>query len=370
MKDQLSIGILGAGGFAAFAAKAFLKVNDVRILGVCDVNTAHADQLAKEIDAKVFDDFREMLGDASIDLIYIATPPYLHFSQSKEALQAGKHVICEKPAALKASEAEELAALAKSKNLLYVVNLMQRYNPLYTIVKKIIDEQWLGEFVHGFFENYASDEKLTEDHWFWDRKKSGGIFIEHAVHFFDMFDGWFGPGQLVHSMEIQRAGQSFEVNDRVQAVVLYNNHPVNFYHGFNQPKVLDRQEMRLQFERGDITLYEWVPVRIRMHGLFTKEQFTQISEAFPVAHIEMHDLPGQSHQVRGNFKPIHFDELMTITSGDQKDKMERYEQLVISMLNDQWSWIKDRNHQRMIDDRNAISSFRIAEEATIRAERF
>jgi predicted dehydrogenase len=285
-------------------------------------------------------------------------------------LQSGKHVICEKPAALKASEAEELSALAKSKDLLYVVNLMQRYNPLYVTVRQIIDEKWLGDFVHGFFENYASDEKLVEEHWFWDRQKSGGIFIEHAVHFFDMFEGWLGPGRLVHAMEVQRSGHHPEMHDCVQAVVLYNNHPVNFYHGFNQPKVLDRQEMRLQFERGDITLYEWVPVSIRIHGLFTKDQFASISEAFPVAHIKMHDLHERNDQVRGNFKSITFDELMTITSGDQKDKMQRYEEMVIAMLRDQWAWIRDHAHQRVIDDRNAISSVRIAEEATSRAERY
>ena len=73
-------------------------------------------------------------------------------------------MICEKPAALKASEAQELAALADSLQLLYVVNLMQRYNPLYSIVSTIINEKILGGFLHGFFENYASDENLGSNH--------------------------------------------------------------------------------------------------------------------------------------------------------------------------------------------------------------
>ncbi len=69
--------------------------------------------------------------EENTDLVYIATPPYLHYQQSKMALLARKHVICEKPAALKTSEAAELHGLASANNLLYVVNLMQRYNPLY-----------------------------------------------------------------------------------------------------------------------------------------------------------------------------------------------------------------------------------------------
>jgi predicted dehydrogenase len=368
LDNQLTIGIIGAGGFAAFAAKAFLKISGVSIKAITDVDASQAQIFAAQVNTVVYTEYQEMLEDAAIDLIYIATPPYLHYSQSKQALYAGKHVICEKPAALKTSEAEELASYARSNNLLYTVNLMQRYNPLYATVKRIIEEKWLGDFVHGFFENYASDEKLIEEHWFWDKEKSGGIFIEHGVHFFDMFSGWFGPGRLVHSMQIARENSSKEVIDRVQAVVMYDSNPVNFYHGFNQPKVLDRQELRLQFDRGDITLYEWVPVKIRMHGLFAKTHFEKISQYFPNASIDVIETPtGQRQLVRGKFKDITYDALMTITSGDIKDKMERYEQLVVSMLKDQWAWIRDPSHQRVIDDRNAVESLRIAEEATLRA---
>lgn len=361
MSDVLNIGVLGAGGFATFAAKAFLKVEGVRIGAVADVDVNQAAHLASEVHAHSYTDYTQMLQDDAIDLIYIATPPYLHAEQSMQALEAGKHVICEKPAALHTSEAEALASYARSKGLLYVVNLMQRYNPLYAAVKTIIDEKWLGDVVHGFFENYASDEKLVPGHWFWDRSKSGGIFIEHAVHFFDMFSGWLGPGQLIHALEIARPIGDAVVFDRVQAVVLYQNSPVNFYHGFNQPKVLDRQELRLQFDRGDITLYEWVPVKIRMHGLFAKEQFEKINQLFPAAHIEIHSKG--SEFVRGKFKDIRYDALMTITSGDIADKMDRYEQLLISMLSDQWAWIRDPHHHRQIDDTNAVESLRIAEEA-------
>ena len=365
MGNHLVIGIVGAGGFAVFAAKAFLKVDGIRIHGICDVHKANATALAIDIDAHVFDEYELMLQDEAIDLIYIATPPYLHYSQSKSALLAGKHVICEKPAALKTSDAEELAAYARSHQLLYAVNLMQRYNPLYAAVKAIVDERWLGDFVHGFFENYASDEKLVPEHWFWDEAKSGGIFIEHGVHFFDMFSGWFGQGQLVHAMEIQRDYPQKKIVDRVQAVVLYHNCPVNFYHGFNQPKVLDRQELRLQFDRGDITLYEWVPVKIRLHGLLTYEQVDKLMQLLPGAVIEMQSDPAlQELHVRGKFKDIAYNSLVTITAGDIADKMDRYEQLVISMISDQWAWILDAKHKRCIDDTNAVESLRIAEEAT------
>ena len=367
--NELNIGIVGAGGFASFAARAFLQIKGVRVISVADVHESAATQLAHELNAKVYTNYSSLLADTGVDLVYIATPPYLHYAQSKQALAAGKHVICEKPAALHTSEAEELAAYAQAHQLLYVVNLMQRYNPLYTVVQTIIQEKWLGDFVHGFFENYASDEKLVPEHWFWDVEKSGGIFIEHGVHFFDMFEGWLGKGQLLHSFQIQRPGVIGQVVDRVQATVLYPQGPVNFYHGFNQPKVLDRQEMRLQFDRGDITLYEWVPVKIRLHGLLSTAYLRRLQEIFPDCSINFHSDTALGPQlVRGKFQDITYDVRITLEAGDMAAKMDRYAQLVRSMLQDQWDWIRDRSHPRVIDENNAVGSLRLAEAAMRGAE--
>jgi predicted dehydrogenase len=64
--------------------------------------------------------------------------------------------------------------------------------------------------LRGTFENYASDEGLGPDHWFWDRTKSGGIFIEHGVHFFDMFAGWLGVGTVESAGRVRRPESGIE----------------------------------------------------------------------------------------------------------------------------------------------------------------
>ncbi len=151
MKESLTIGIIGAGGFAAFTAKAFTKVKGVTITAVSDVNEQSGKNLSKEYDAIFYPLYRELLANKSIDLVYIATPPFLHVEISKNALLSGKHVICEKPGALNVRDAEEVKLLATNLGLLYVVNLMQRYNPLYGVVKTIIDEKIMGGFSSGLF---------------------------------------------------------------------------------------------------------------------------------------------------------------------------------------------------------------------------
>src|ERR1700683_5573210 len=133
---ELHIGVVGAGGFAKFAVTAFLRVPGVKVVAVTDIDPA----AAQGFNITIYKDLEDLLTNAPVQLIYIATPPYLHFAQSRMALLAGKHVICEKPAALAVSEAEALAQLARANDLLYVVNLMQRYNPLFDIVKTIVDD--------------------------------------------------------------------------------------------------------------------------------------------------------------------------------------------------------------------------------------
>lgn len=368
--DKLNIGIIGAGEFAAFASKAFLQIPGIKIIAITDTNKAAARKMAIGLDAKVFDDIEIFLKDSRIDLVYIATPPYLHYEHSKKALQAGKHVICEKPAALKTSDAEVLKDFARSKDLLYVVNLMQRYNPLYEMVSCIIKEKMLGNFLHGFFENYASDENLDQHHWFWDTLKSGGIFIEHGVHFFDMFSGWLGEGKVINAVQLQRPGIQEKLVDRVQATVKYRDGTVNFYHGFDQPKILDRQEMRLTFERGEITLFEWVPVKMKIHGLFERSMIHRLRNLMGEFSELQHENKISIKKVKGRFTDIHFDEHITIEYGDVSQKQNRYSEILIGMLNDQWKWIRDRTHTRVIDDNNAVDSLRTAESATASALNF
>jgi predicted dehydrogenase len=364
----LNIGVVGAGSFAAFAVSAFLQVKGVNLIAVADVDPNAAKDFADKYNAMACRDLEEMLQNQSIDLIYIATPPFLHYLQSKASLAAGKHVLSEKPAALKIEEAKELASLAQSKNLLYVVNLMQRYNPLYDIVHQIIDNKTLGEFLHGYFENYASDESLAAGHWFWDEAKSGGIFTEHGVHFFDMFSGWLGKGELIQSIKKRRPRYD-NIVDRVQATVMYASGWVNFYHGFDQPRILDRQQITLLFERGEITLRGWIPVTIKVHGLFSEKDKKSIRELFKEGFTE-NEIKYPNQKSKGRFKNMDFDSEVTFEKGDLLQKEMRYQQLLMQMLTDQWSWIKNNKHHRKIDETNGIASLQMALDGDKRSATF
>ena len=375
---NFGLGLLAPADFAAFAAHALQTLEGVRIVAVADTNELSASTLADAYGARAYSIYELFLKDDKIDVVYIATPPALHYAQSKAALLAGKNAICEKPAALRTHEAEELVELARDRNLLYVVNLMQRYNPMCRLVEKMVRENALGSFTHGYFENYASDEALSPEHWFWDDSISGGIFIEHGVHFFDLFASWLGPGELAYSAKWKRPLVQGDIYDRVLAIVNYEKGPVSYYHGFDQPKILDRQEIRLQFERGDITLYGWIPVRIKVTGLFNNADLETLYRDFP-GYRSVNVDTGQavsgsvgSHSTSktgvrsatGRFKSISFDHLTVMECGSDSDKIRIYEQLLRCMIKDQWNWLNDRSVERLINGENAVESLRIAELST------
>jgi predicted dehydrogenase len=363
------IGVVGAGGFGLMALQHFTQLPQVQLEGMAGTHREAAFAAARRFGVPDVEDVDRLLARDDIDLIYIATPPFLHHPQALKALQAGKHVICEKPLAVTVEQADELISVARKKGLLVIANLMQRYNPLYWIVKQLIETKALGEFLHGYFENYASDEGLGPDHWFWDRAKCGGIFIEHGVHFFDMFAGWLGPGRVVSAQRTLRPGSNIE--EQVNCTVRYRDGAVvNFYHGFTQPSRMDRQEFRLLFERGDVRLEEWVPVRARIHALADEQQTRALMDLFPGARLDITRLYGGKERVsRGRHKDLDIYQIVNITYGLETDKMSRYGELLRDMLRDQVRWIHDRAHVRKLTEENGRESLAMAVDATRLADR-
>ena len=193
--ETLRIGAIGAGGFGLFALQQFLQSPGVAAGGIAGTHREAALAMARRFGVPDLRGVDALLASPDVDLVYIATPPFLHYPQALAALQAGKHVICEKPLAMTVAQADELVALAQARDLLCIANLMQRYNPLFERCAASSNRACSASACTAGLRITPSDEGLGAEHWFWDREKSGGIFIEHGVHFFDLFEGWLGRGR-------------------------------------------------------------------------------------------------------------------------------------------------------------------------------
>lgn len=362
-RKETRLGIIGCGGFGLFALQHFTQVPGVRLTAMAGTHRAAAFAACRRFGLSNIDDVAEMVRRDDVDLVYIATPPFLHFEQAMLALEAGKHVICEKPLAMTVKQADQMIHAAQQRDRLLVANLMQRYNPLFDAVQKLIQNRTLGEPLHGFFENYAADEGLPAEHWFWDRQKSGGIFVEHGVHFFDMLAGWLGEGQVVAAQAGCRRDTSIE--EHVHCTVRYAPQILfNFYHGFHQAGRMDRQELRLVFERGDVTLHEWIPSRFRIHAIADEAQTRQLCELFPGARLDVSTVYAPKDRAcQGRHQSYDVYQMLELAGGDECAKMHRYGDLLRALLADQIAWIHDHNHVRRITETNGRDGVALAQTA-------
>ena len=360
MEQELGLGVIGCGGFGLFALQQFVQVPGVRLIGMAGTARPAALAAAKRYGLEDVVDVERLVALPDLDIIYIATPPFLHYAQAKQALAAGKHVICEKPLALTVEQADELVRIARRNDRLLVANLMQRYNPLFDMVKQLVERKLLGELLHGYFENYASDENLPVDHWFWDREKSGGIFVEHGVHFFDLFAGWLGSGEVVAAQTSRRPGSNIE--DQVQCTVRYGaGVHVNFYHGFQQTGRMDRQELRLVFERGDVLLHGWVPTYARIHAIADETDTRGLCELFPGARLDvLVPYAAKDRQCVGHGREYDVYQQFDLHWGEGRNKSQVYCELLRSLFADQAAWIRDRAHLRKTTEQNGRDSVVVA----------
>jgi predicted dehydrogenase len=363
----IRLGVIGCGGFGLFALQHFAQLPGVQPVAMAGTHREASIAAAHRFGIPDVQDIEALLNRDDVDLVYIATPPFLHYEQSLAGLEHGKHVICEKPLAVTVEQADTLVATARKRGLLLATNLMQRYNPLFDAVKAVIERQTLGALLHGYFENYAADEGLGPQHWFWDPAKSGGIFIEHGVHFFDLFAGWLGPGKVVAAQASTRpeSGPKSGVEDQVQCTVRFRDGiVVNFYHGFTQAGRMDRQELRLVFERGDILLEEWIPTRFRIHAIADEAQSRELCDIFQHSHLDVTAVyGGPDRHCRGRGHEYDVYQMLELTGGHEP-KMHRYGDLLQAMLADQIAWIENHAHQRRITEQNGRDSLAMAVEAT------
>lgn len=360
MTKPLRYGLIGCGGFGRFCLREYQQMPELLCVAVCDADVALASRTAEEHQLICCPTVESMLRRGDIDLVHLATPPFTHADLAVAALEAGKHVLCEKPLALTLEDAERMIAMAAAKKRLLAVNLIMRHNPLCQAVKAIVDSGVLGLPLYATLVNAAQDENLPPGHWFWDPARSGGIFIEHGVHFFDLFEWWFGPGKLLSAQEIQRPGTT--ITDQVHAAVQYGEATLGtFYHGFHQLRSRDEQSWQVVFELGTLTMSEWVPTAMELDVTLSNAGLEVLRKILPNSEVRVVELyfgneqhPHSRHRLRN----VDLRAVVSATAGLEKKPL--YGQMVRDLMRDQISSIGNPGHSRLISESNGLTSLAYA----------
>lgn len=276
--DNLGLGLVGAGAFGEFCLDAYNRMEEIDVVAVADINLERAEAIAPPM-THCYRRYEELLADPNVNIVAINTPPNLHARIAIEAANLGKHIFIEKPLAISLDEAVEVAKCAHNAGVKISINNVLRYHPLHKLVFQLTHNRVLGAFQHWSLNNYATDDNLNPGHWFWDQSISGGIFIEHGVHFFDLCN------QIVKKPPTQVSGFSQKRVDgridRVCASVLYGNEVLaTFYHSFNQIERIEQTTIRLKCTHGQMEIIGWIPTKLRLHGLVDEGGLTELQGCF------------------------------------------------------------------------------------------
>ena len=199
--SALTIGLLGSGRRGSYVAGLFAKNEFARVAALCDIYQDQLDVASKQFSgAKLFKDAKEMMA-SDVDAVLIATPPYLHPEHFEMAVNAKKHIFCEKPAGVDPAGCRRVIAAArradKSKRISF--DYQQRYgvdyNGAYDLVKRgdlgkiaLVRGAWIGGPLPVRTGHNAAEEKVRN--WLFYREHSGDIIVEQNCHNLDVVN-WF-----------------------------------------------------------------------------------------------------------------------------------------------------------------------------------
>ena len=203
MKTIADIGaaVIGTGFIGTVHVEALRRIG-VQVCGVLGSSPERGAARATALGVKhAYDSLDALLADDTVEVVHVTSPNDLHLSQSRAILNAGKHVVCEKPLAMTAQESAELVALAASTGLVNATNFNIRYYPLNQHAREVITEGGLGE-VRLVTGRYFQDWLLLDSDWNWRLQPDRGGAL-HAVgdigsHWLDLMT--FVTGQHVSAV--------------------------------------------------------------------------------------------------------------------------------------------------------------------------
>ncbi|MBR5505098.1 MAG: Gfo/Idh/MocA family oxidoreductase [Clostridia bacterium] len=255
---MLRVGIVGCGNIFTMHATSAHHLPNAQIVGVCDIKKDRADKAAQKYGCKAYYDYKEMICKDNIDVVHICVPHYLHSIISKYAIEAGVHVLCEKPMSIKLEDAIENVELAEKNNVKYGIIFQCRYNDSAQLVKSKLCDGTLGKIISArvVLTWCKNDEYYSLSDWkgTWD-KEGGGVLIDQAIHSVDLAN-WFIDDEIesVQAHLSNRGHSIMEVDDTAEGFVRYKSGATLAFWAMNNYGCDEPIEIRLMCENGKVTM--------------------------------------------------------------------------------------------------------------------
>jgi len=228
MTKALRVGLVGAGNIATHHLPAYVEHGEaLELVAVCDLDEDRARHFAQTAGApQVYTDAESMIREASVDAVDVCTVPDQHFSVARTAIEAGKHVIVEKPFAVSLPECRELVETAERAGVTLMVAHNQRFLPSYRAAKAVLDAGELVSIRSVRFDSMQCWPALfPAGHWHYDAARAGGgVVISVAVHRIDLMR--YLVGDIVRVSAVCRTTRKEYLNgaeDQATATLEFDN---------------------------------------------------------------------------------------------------------------------------------------------------
>jgi predicted dehydrogenase len=305
--QDLRLGIIGLGNMGQFHANAIAagKIAYCRLAAVCDRDER---QLVKFLPARGFSSSSELIHSDEVDAVLIATPHYSHTTIGIEALQAGRHVLMEKPLSVHKADCERLLAAHRRNKQVFAAMFNQRTDPYYLKLRELIRNGELGTIrrinwtvTHWFRTAVYYESSGWRATW---AGEGGGVLLNQSPHQLDLWQWLFGMPSKVRAFCHFGRYHDIEVEDDVTAYLQYENGTTGiFITSTGEAPGTDRLEIAA--ENGRVVIendrFHWTRNEVPM-SKFSKESVDGFAkpEATEVE-IPIPGHGGQHHEVLQNF---------------------------------------------------------------------
>ncbi|MEA3367625.1 MAG: Gfo/Idh/MocA family oxidoreductase [Planctomycetota bacterium] len=216
----VNVAVVGLGMMGTTHFRGYQEIPEAEVVAVCDVSgrklAGDWSEAAGNIDTgaaarqdlsslRTYDDLAALLADDAVDLVDLCVPTFQHAVSTVRALEAGKHVMCEKPMARTSEECRRMIQAAEAADRVLAVGHVLRFWPEYVLIKEMIDSRAYGKVTSAMLTRLSPRPGWTWENWILDEARSGGAPLDLHIHDADTVQWYFGRPEAVSAVGAEEA---------------------------------------------------------------------------------------------------------------------------------------------------------------------
>lgn len=212
-EKALKVAVVGAGGMGTVHISNYAHIEGCKVVAVCDAAESGRAKAA-EFGIKAYAGIGELLASEDVDVVDICTPTFTHVENAMAALEAGKHVICEKPAALAKADAKMMFDKAREKGVRIFIGQVLQYAPETIVLRGLVDSGEYGKVLDAQFLRLSARPRWITNGWMFDKAKSGLLPFDLHIHDLDLIISLFGEPKTFSYTSCGNEGVGFKEHYR------------------------------------------------------------------------------------------------------------------------------------------------------------